>query len=95
MNSELSIEYLKEVRKRCIAASEAPWISFIEGRDQTSGDSVIKRGPNGIGKDLYLTGGTIEDQDFIAHARQDIPLLLDEIDRLRKLLKENTTKVYH
>jgi hypothetical protein len=57
---------------------------LIEGRDHTSGDSVIKRGPNGLEEDLFLTGGTVEDHDFIAHARQDIPILFDEIECLRK-----------
>lgn len=84
----LSEMYLEEVRKRCEAATRGPWVSFIEGRDHTSGDSVIKRGPNGLEEDLYLSGGTVEDQDFIAMARQDIPMLLDEIERLRQKLKD-------
>jgi hypothetical protein len=74
--------YLEEVRKRCEAATPGPWISLIEGRDHTSGDSVIVRGINRSEEDLYMTGGTEADQDFIAHARQDIPILIDEIDRL-------------
>ncbi|HUH95749.1 MAG TPA: hypothetical protein VLZ89_00200 [Anaerolineales bacterium] len=82
----LSQEYLDEVRKRCEAATAAPWISFVEGRDFTGGDSVIGRGPNRSEADLYLTGETIADQDFIAHARQDVPLLLAEIARLRSKL---------
>lgn len=94
MNPALSKEYLQEVIKRCNATSKAPWISYIEGRDHTSGDSFIMRGPKGTGEDLYLTGATVEDQDFIAHARQDIPLLLAEIDRLRKLLEENNIETY-
>jgi hypothetical protein len=35
------------------------------------------------GEDIYLTGATADDQEFIAHARQDIALLIDEIERLR------------
>jgi hypothetical protein len=81
----LSDEYLNEIRKRCDAATASPWISFVEGRDHSSGENVVVRGANGTEDDLYLTGATKEDQDFIAHARQDIPLLLDEIERLRKL----------
>jgi len=34
--------------------------------------------------DIELLGGSVADQDFIAHARQDIPRLLDEIERLTK-----------
>lgn len=80
-------ELLEEIRKRCDAATPGPWISFVEGRDHTSGDSVIVRGIDGSEPDLYLTGATIFDQDFIAHARQDIPLLLSEINRLSELSK--------
>jgi len=37
-------------------------------------------------EDIYLTGATVADQDFIAHARKDIPKLVAEVERLRKLL---------
>lgn len=84
--TSLSTEYLEEIRRRCELTTPGPWISFVEGRDHTSGDSVIVRGPEGSEKDLYLSGGTVSDQDFVAHARQDIPLLLDEIERLKQLL---------
>ena len=33
--------------------------------------------------DVYLIGATTADQEFIAHAREDIPRLLDEIARRR------------
>jgi hypothetical protein len=80
---------------RMNATSVAPWVSFIEGRDFESGSSFIMtgiaKGDNIWGKtrgeDIYLTGATNADQDFIAHARQDIPMLIAEIERLRKLSK--------
>jgi len=90
MTSSLSNQYLDEVRKRCERTTPEPWISFVESRDFTSGDSVIGRGPNRSEEDLYLTGATVADQDFIAHAREDIPILLGEIDRLRSLLGYET-----
>lgn len=86
MKNKLSKSYLNEVKFRCESATPGPWISLIEGRDHTSGDSVILRGQVGSSKDLYLIGATIADQDFIASARQDIPILLDEIIRLYNLL---------
>ena len=86
MSELLSDKYLEEIRSRCKAATNGPWISLIEGRNHSSGDSLIVRGAHGNADDLYLTGATKEDQDFIAHARQNILLLLDEIERLRKLL---------
>jgi len=86
MIEALTNDYLKEVKERCDAATRDPWVSFVEGRDHSSDESVIVRGMNGTEDDLYLVGATKEDQDFIAHARQDIPLLLGEIERLRKLV---------
>ncbi len=89
MSQSISKEYLEEVRKRASAATSGPWISLIEGRDYPlGGDSFIQRSKDGGETDLYLIGHTLEDQDFIAHARQDIPLLLDEIERLQKLLDD-------
>lgn len=39
------------------------------------------------GDDIELIGATINDQDFIAHAREYIPKLLAEIASLKKQLK--------
>ena len=62
---------------------------MIEGRDHTSGSSFIMTGPPGArGEDIELSGATPNDQDFIAYARQDIPRLVEEIQRLRSLLKD-------
>jgi hypothetical protein len=75
----LGDEELAAIEARCRAATPGPWRSFIEGRDHTSGDSFIQT----TGDDIYLTGATAADQDFIANARQDIMRLVDEIRRLR------------
>ena len=40
--------------------------------------------------DIELSGATVADYDFIAHARQDLPALVDELERLRLKLKEMT-----
>ena len=83
----LSNEELAAIRRRCDAASPGPWVSYVEGRDHTSGSSFIITGAGATrGLDIELTGATIADQDFIAHARQDIPRMLDEIGRLRQAL---------
>lgn len=74
------------IRIRCQRATPGPWRSFVEGRDHTSGSSFIMTGgPSGRGNDIELSGATVEDQDFIAQARQDIPLLLEEVRRLKQL----------
>jgi len=80
-------DQLREIEKRCNAATAAPWESFIEGRDHLSGDDFIRTGGmDGSGPDIYLTQATHADQDFIAHARQDIPALIAEVRRLKALL---------
>jgi hypothetical protein len=76
---------LLEIRQRCDGATAGPWKSFIEGRDHASGSSFIMTGSDeNRGQDIELSGGTVADQDFIAHAREDIPRLLEEIMTLRK-----------
>jgi hypothetical protein len=80
MPEKLSSEMLDAIESRYVAATAGPWISFVEGRDGNWGfDSFIRTG----GEDIYLRGATMADQDFIAHAHQDVPLLIAEIRALR------------
>lgn len=86
---------LKVIEDRSKSSTPGPWKSFVEGRDIQSADSFLMTGladdediwSDKRGNDIYLTGATIADQDFIAHARQDIPKLISEIKRLQSLLK--------
>jgi hypothetical protein len=78
----LSDDDLEEIKKRCQEATPGPWKSYVEGREEMSGSDFIMT----EGEDIYLTGAAVADQDFIAHARQDIPKLVAEVERLRKLL---------
>lgn len=70
---------LAEMEARASAATPGPWKSFVEGRDHTSGSSFIQTD----GEDIDLPGASVADQDFIAHARQDVPRLVAEVRRLR------------
>ncbi len=89
-------EELIEIENRCKAATEGAWKSYVEGRDHESGDSFIMTGvdkgeniwSSSRQQDIYLSGATVADQDFIAHAREDIPKLLAEIKRLKNLINE-------
>lgn len=66
------------------SARRGPWTSFVEGRDHASGSNFIMVGDEEHrGEDIELTGATVDDQDFIAHARQDVPRRLAEVRRLR------------
>ena len=88
LETDLTDGELDEIEALCGAATKAPWESFVEGRDHTSGSSFIRTG--GLGDkspDIELLGATTADQDFIARARQDVPRLVQEVRRLRKLLQ--------
>lgn len=70
---------LLEIEALCQSATPGPWKSWIEGRDHESGDHFIST----AGDDIYLSGATLADQDFIARCREVVPLLIAEIRRLR------------
>jgi len=72
---------LRQIADRCSKATAGPWTSFVEGRDHTSGSSCIRTGGTA---DLEVGGATEADLDFIANARQDIPFLLGELERLSR-----------
>ena len=76
----MSDEELDLIEARIRAATDGPWASFVEGRDHTSGSSFIRTPAS----DIELSGATASDQDFIAHARDDVPNLLREVRRLRR-----------
>ncbi|GLZ63715.1 hypothetical protein [Bacillus amyloliquefaciens] len=66
---------LEEIRQRANAATEGPW-------------RIGKQSPNGL-NNIGTIGGLLtaqttneDDAKYIAHARQDIPWLISEIDRL-------------
>jgi hypothetical protein len=75
---------LDEIRERCDRSSPGPWKAWVEGRDHTSGSSIVQTAAD----DIEMSGATEADYDFIANARQDIPRLLEEVRRLRALVRE-------
>jgi len=75
-------EELAAIEVRANQATKGPWKFYIEGREEMSGSSFVMTD----GDDIYLTGGTTQDQDFIAFARIDVPRLVQEVRRLRALL---------
>jgi hypothetical protein len=95
----MTTEQLQVIKDRYNATSIAPWVASIEGRDHESGSSFIMTGiPKDEdiwqakrGEDLEISGATNADLDFIASARQDIPLLIAELERLNDLVKEKNS----
>ena len=87
----MTIKEILEIKERLNSVSPGPWISYVEGRDFTSGTSFIMIGNgNERQEDIEMPGVKIEDQDFIAAARQDIPKLVEEVLRLKKIVGELT-----
>lgn len=78
----VTVPLLREIRARCDAATPSPWRASVERRDHWAGSSFIDT-PR---QQFEIDGATDADYDFIAAARQDIPTLLDEVERLRALL---------
>ncbi len=78
---------LKEIENRCKSSSRGPWKAYIEGRDHDSGSHFIMTGKGDKrGEDFEINGARIDDYDFIANAKQDIPALIEEVRRLRSRL---------
>lgn len=94
MIKQLTNEELAQIRERVEKATKGPW------ETSTSGDG-IKAGKYHIGvisKPHYFPYGlgTKEDATFIAHAREDIPKLLAEVERLKSVVSEIITdNIYH
>lgn len=77
------IRKIKEIESRLNKIQTLPWKSYVEGRDHESGDSFIMANRNGEQVDIYLTGVTDNEQDFIAHAPEDIAYLLTLLEELK------------
>ena len=75
---------LDKIEHRANHATPGPWLSYIEGRDHEGGSNFIMTGVDeSRGDDIEISGSSVEDQDFVAEARQCIPCLISEIRRLK------------
>lgn len=82
-NEFLDEERLAVIAARADAAAGGPWRPMLEGRDHSSGSSCIRTSIGGIDFD----GASDADIEFMAHARQDVPYLISELQRLSGILK--------
>lgn len=72
---------LAEIQARTEVATEGPWI--VDGPAQCGPGDTLTVHPVENGGTLAYVQPSWGDAEFIAHAREDIPALLAEIDRLR------------
>jgi hypothetical protein len=84
MNEQLSEKELEEIKNRCKATTPGPWRASIEGRDHTSASDVILTGDADIA--FEISEASPADYDFIAQAKQDVPRLIAEVERLKTLI---------
>jgi len=101
----MEIEKLREIRRRCDAATIGPWVveqgdysgsnwlvgSLLVGfDDKTQKDYVVHITTDSIHASEYESDGALADAEFIAHARTDIPELVSEVVRLMLVIEKLT-----
>jgi hypothetical protein len=72
-------EELDGIRARVDASTSGKWIEYLQSRDRISGSDLISTD----GEDISMPGASVADYVFVAAAHQDVPKLLDDIERLR------------
>jgi hypothetical protein len=87
VNKRLNAEELEEIRKRAEDTSFEK--AYVKG-DPWKGYEVRDIG-NGV---AVAETSTKVDAEFIAHAREDVPRLLAEIERLKSQIEEIVGAVY-
>ncbi len=74
----LTTEALAAIRKRAEAATAGPWEADIYTIYHEEGGHIAE----------VVADNQFDNMHFIAHAREDIPALLAEVERLRSLMKD-------
>lgn len=81
----IDFKKIEEIKNRISKVRPKSWKSYIEGRDHESGSNFIMVGSGkDRGEDIYIHGVTDDEQDFIAHAPEDMKYLIEELEKLRK-----------
>lgn len=89
----MSEQRLAEIRARAEAATEGPW-EPCQGYGPTFFGNVRGEYLRGVGDINFGVGEQAEaDLAFVLGAREDVPVLLAEVDRLRRALGEATGHV--
>ncbi|MBO0602756.1 hypothetical protein I2483_13895 [Sporosarcina sp. E16_3] len=81
-------EQIEAIRKRAEATTEGEWTNFDDVLCEYVNEVYeYDRLTEGIGERIAVCS-TIKDADFIANAREDIPALLAEVERLRTIIDD-------
>ena len=84
----LTEDVLRKLDELIAAATPEPWYAFVEEREPIGGCSFIQLAADGYSPpDMYVYHdqelAPAADLDFIAAARKYLPLLVEEVRRLR------------
>ena len=75
---------LEDIKARCEAAEPGPWVMRHEGKGNVPEYRPAWKA--GAFSDDGDTAQAIANEGFIAHAREDVPALVAEVERLQKQL---------
>lgn len=92
MSEKLTKDQLEVIRNRSEKATEGPWKSCgNKWGDLVVYSPTIRSGMNNGGEiaEIEFTSTQLDDADFIANARQDIPALLDHITFLNDVISNS------
>ena len=84
MSEPMSDERLEQIQARAVAATPGPWDCYGDGAYEVFDAGEYRDGDPGEVVAPVVT--KLNDAEFIAHARGDIPALLAEVARLREAL---------
>ena len=77
---------LDEIKARCAAATEGPWVRDMHSPDMSGRSGWYIRGPRKLGlRSMVLNSRMLPgDAEFIEHAREDVPWLVDQVESLER-----------
>ncbi len=86
MTKPMTPERLKEIKARCEAATEGPWLRH-ENAEYMFTVFVANTSIAETSRCNLRNKQKLFNAEFIEHSRQDLPDCLDEIERLKDLVK--------
>ena len=79
---------LEEIRARCEAATSPPWTYYAGTYGLSDVPTAYISHPDAKKYIAFVFVDPEENADFICHAREDIPILIAKVEKLRKALTE-------
>ena len=82
----MSADRLDEIKARADAATEGPWVRDMHSPDMSGRSGWYIRGPRKLGlRSMVLNSRMLPgDAEFVEAAREDVPWLVDQVERLER-----------